>query len=291
MGAQFKRIPALSMDSLSQIVPSKDEFYVEYDFSVVQINTLTGEILKSKDYKHQAINLYSAFMQFQNYLFEKGYYAESSHQYKYLLIGNKRPIISSSLIKCTLKPSSCNKETVDLLRAHHNIFSEKSEFHTQAMIGWAIKNKLIQFGEHSSNGGTSIQSEVDILGSEQMRDFYIIQNMKNQEYEIKFFKTDKQALEQFDNQVDRGYQGILMSMKHQDDVDIKIVKVSTSQEGGQHSGENEGYAAFVRWLNDVKQIYERPAVDPRPFGFRMRDTAEAVKEEKQKNTVAQKMVQ
>jgi len=59
------------------------------------------------------------------------------------------------------------------------------------MIGWAIKNKLIQFGEHSSNGGTSIQSEVDILGSEQMRDFYIIQNMKNQEYEIKFFKTDK----------------------------------------------------------------------------------------------------
>lgn len=39
MGAQFKRIPALSMDSLSQIVPSKDEFYVEYDFSVVQMNT------------------------------------------------------------------------------------------------------------------------------------------------------------------------------------------------------------------------------------------------------------
>lgn len=43
-----------------------------------------------------------------------------------------------------------------------------------------------------------------------------------------------------------------MRMKHQDDVDIKIVKVSRSETGGQHSGENEGYAAFVRWLNDVK---------------------------------------
>jgi len=108
-----------------------------------------------------------------------------------LLIGNKRPIISSSLIKCTLKPSSCNKETVNLLRAHHNIFSEKTEFHTQAMIGWAIKHKLIQFGEHNSNSDSSIQSEVDILGGEKMKDFYIIQNMQNQEYEIKFFKTDK----------------------------------------------------------------------------------------------------
>jgi len=59
------------------------------------------------------------------------------------------------------------------------------------MIGWAIKHKLIQFGEHNSNSDSSIQSEVDILGGEKMKDFYIIQNMQNQEYEIKFFKTDK----------------------------------------------------------------------------------------------------
>lgn len=77
-----------------------------------------------------------------------------------------------------------------------------------------------------------------------------------------------------------------MRIRQQEDVIYKIVKVSKSERGGQHSGENDGYAAFVRWLNDVKQIYERPAVDPRPFGFRMRDTAEAVKEEKTKSSIA-----
>lgn len=107
-------------------------------------------------------------MQFQDYLVAKGYYAESSRAYKYLLIGNKRPIVSSSLLKCTLKPSSCHKETVNLLRAHHNIYSEKTEFHTQAMIGWAIKHNLILFAEHSANAESSIQSEVDILGGEKM---------------------------------------------------------------------------------------------------------------------------
>lgn len=39
VGAQFKRIPALSMDSMSQIMPSQDEFYVEYTFSVIEMNT------------------------------------------------------------------------------------------------------------------------------------------------------------------------------------------------------------------------------------------------------------
>lgn len=44
VSAQFKRIPALSMDSMSQIMPSQDEFYVEYAFSVIQMDTSTGAI-------------------------------------------------------------------------------------------------------------------------------------------------------------------------------------------------------------------------------------------------------
>jgi hypothetical protein len=87
------------------------------------------------------------------------------------------------MVKCVMKPrtlgiSTCSQETIDALDGDYNILQDKTQFETQAMIGWGLKEDILNFSPTSSNTVGPLAEEVGSLtnGATDGR-FYVIQNL------------------------------------------------------------------------------------------------------------------
>jgi hypothetical protein len=88
----------------------------------------TGEIQKS-NHTYEAMTLYRAYQKFQEYLMGEGYEFHNTTKEQpteYLLVANKEPVVSSSMIKCVMKPKitgrdTCSQEVIDDMDSDYNM--------------------------------------------------------------------------------------------------------------------------------------------------------------------------
>ena len=64
--------------------------------------------------------------------------------------------MSSTMIKCVMRPKitgfdTCLDQTIKNLEGDYNLLQDKNQFETQAMIGWGLKEDLLNFSPLQGN--------------------------------------------------------------------------------------------------------------------------------------------
>ena len=161
----------------------------------------TGEISKN-DTKFEAMTLYRAYQKFQKFLIDSEYQLKNTTKVQpieYLLVGKKEPVVSSSIIKCVMKPKiigrdTCSQETMDALQGDYNLLQDMNQFETQAMIGWGLKEDLLDFSPLQGNKVGPLAEEVaSLTKGEKDGRFYLMQNLETKQYKMGFQGDLKKA--------------------------------------------------------------------------------------------------
>ena len=126
--------------------------------------------------------------------------------------------MSSTMIKCVMRPKitgcdTCLDQTIINLEGDYNLLQDKNQFETQAMIGWGLKEDLLNFSPLQGNEVGPLAEEVDSLtnGASDGR-FYVLQNLETQQFKMGFQADHKKAEALFNKKVKEGAQGFLLKL-------------------------------------------------------------------------------
>lgn len=184
---------------------------------------------------------------------------------------------------------TCTEKLLSEITTDYNMMKDEYNFAAQSMIGWALKEGLVDFAKKYGDTQAFSEELNNIKAGAQKGRFYVVENLETHQFQTAFYTDDEKANRKFMKKIKEGSQGFLLkrhigSKDVEDDehneVALEVAKVSKSnwnenervddQLTGIRSGTNTGQSAVARWLMESKKTYGRPVIDPRANGFKMK---------------------
>ena len=106
---------------------------------------------------------------------------------EYLLIGNFKPIVPSNLIKCIMQPpvtgrDTCTEKLLSEITTDYNMMKDEYNFAAQSMIGWALKEGLVDFAKKYGDTQAFSEELNNIKAGAQKGRFYVVENLETHQF-------------------------------------------------------------------------------------------------------------